>query len=397
MMSGAERINRIKPFYVMELLARARELERQGRHVVHMEIGEPDSPTPQPVIDAGMKAIRSGDVKYTPAMGLPKLRSAIAAWYRKRYDVALSSDRIIITPGASGALLLALGALVNPGDEIMLGDPTYPCNRNFICLFDGDPRLVPVDATTDFQLSCQLIQHNWTEKTRGVLIASPSNPTGTQIAPTELKTIVRWIDARSGFLLSDEIYHGLEYDQRAVSALEITDDVFVINSFSKYFGMTGWRIGWLVVPDDWIERIEKLAQNVFIAAPTHSQYAALAAFDPETEKEVEERRCEFKRRRDYLHGELLRLGFRIPSRPQGAFYIYADCRRFSRDSSRFATELLEEAAVAVTPGKDFGINAAEHYLRVAYTTSLEQLKEGVSRLEKFLDSRSRLSIDGTAD
>jgi len=387
MISGAERINRINPFYVMELLARAKELERQGRHVVHMEIGEPDFPTPQRVIDAGMKAIRAGDVKYTPAMGLPELRSAIAAYYRKRYHVALPSDRIIITPGASGALLLALGALVNPGDEILLGDPAYPCNRNFIALFDGAPKLIPVDATTDFQLSCRLIQGNWTEKTRGALIASPSNPTGTQIAPTELNAIVRSVDARSGFLLSDEIYHGLEYDERAVSALEITDDVFVINSFSKYFGMTGWRIGWLVVPEDWIERIEKLAQNIFIAAPTHSQYAAVATFDPDTEKEVEQRRCEFKRRRDYLYNELLRLGFRIPSMPKGAFYIYADCSRFSRDSSRFANELLDEVAVAVTPGTDFGVNAAEHYLRFAYTTSIEQLEEGVSRLEKLLDRR----------
>jgi aspartate/methionine/tyrosine aminotransferase len=387
MISGAERINRINPFYVMELLARARELERQGRHVVHMEIGEPDFPTPQRVIDAGMKAIRSGDVKYTPATGLPELRSAIAGWYRKRYDVALPSDRIIITPGASGALLLALGALVNPRDEILLGDPAYPCNRNFIALFDGIPKLVSVDATTDFQLSCELIQRYWTEKTRGALIASPSNPTGTQIAPAELNAILHWIDAHSGFLLSDEIYHGLEYDERAVSALEMTDSVFVINSFSKYFGMTGWRIGWLIVPDNWIERIEKLTQNIFIAAPTHSQYAAVAAFDPDTEKEVEQRRCEFKRRRDYLYGELARLGFRIPSRPKGAFYIYADCSRFSRDSSRFANELLDEAAVAVTPGKDFGIHAAEHYLRFAYTTSLEELKEGVRRLEKFLEGR----------
>jgi aspartate/methionine/tyrosine aminotransferase len=383
----ARRTVGISPFYVMELLRRAKELEAQGRDIIHMEIGEPDFATPKGIVEAGVKHVLTGDVKYTSAAGLPELREKIAAFYRRRYGLDVPARRIFVTPGASGAFLLALGASLNPGEEVLMSDPCYPCNSNFVRLFDGNTRTIPVEADTCYQLTADLIRRHWNENTKGVLIASPSNPTGTLIPREELSKAVRAVDSLGGCFYSDEIYHGLVYSDNAASALEFSDEVFVINSFSKYFGMTGWRIGWLIVPNDFVEAAEKLAQNIFIATSSDAQYAALAAFDEDTLSELEHRRREFEARRNFLYEALLGLGFAIPVKPEGAFYVYADCSKFTGDSFRFAMELLEAEGVAVTPGRDFGSHNAHHALRFAYTTSIERMAEAMHRLQRFIGTR----------
>lgn len=380
----SKRSQDIQPFHVMALLARARELEAQGKDIVHMEIGEPDFPTPQPVIDAGLKAIETGNIHYTPAVGLPELRQAISKFYKTTYRVDVAAERIIVTPGASGALLLVLGALLDPGQEILMADPGYPCNRNFVRFLEGQSKSIAVTADTDYQLTPELVKQNWSDNTKAVLLASPSNPTGTLVSEEHLKTISKFVSEQGGYAIVDEIYHGLVYDHQARSALQFSDDVFVINSFSKYFGMTGWRIGWLVAPESFIPELDKLAQNLFLAAPTTAQYAALAAFTSETQKILELRRDEFRHRRDFLLPALRDIGFDIPVTPQGAFYLYANCKNFTDDSFAFSRQLLEEAGVAVTPGLDFGNNKPEQHLRFAYTTSLVRLEEGVKRIKQFL-------------
>lgn len=374
----------IQPFHVMALLARARELEAQGKDIVHMEIGEPDFPTPQPIIDAGLKFIEKGDIHYTPAVGIAELRQVIATYYKHTYKAEVSADRIVITPGASGALLLALGVLLDPEQEVLMADPGYPCNRNFVRFLEGKSHPIAVGAETDYQLTPDLVKQHWNEKTRGVLLASPSNPTGTLVKAESLQAIIRFASQQDGHAIVDEIYHGLVYEQHADSALQFSSDVFVINSFSKFFGMTGWRIGWLVAPERFINEIDKLAQNLFLSAPTPAQYAALAAFKPETQTILETRRNEFKKRRDYLLPALRDIGFEIPVTPQGAFYLYANCKKFTNDSFAFSEQLLEEVGVAVTPGLDFGSNKPEQHLRFAYTTSLVRLEEGVKRIRQFL-------------
>lgn len=350
-----------------------------------MEIGEPDFATPQTIVEAGVKQLKTGEVKYTPAAGLPELREKIAEFYQQRYSVTLDKKRIFVTPGASGAFLLALGASLNPGEELLMAAPCYPCNSNFVKLFDGQARTIPVDATSRYQLTAAQIQQHWTEITRGVLIASPSNPTGTVIAQDQLKQAIHTVNDFDGCFYSDEIYHGLVYGKNASTALAYSDNVFVINSFSKYFGMTGWRVGWLIVPGEFIDVTEKLAQNIFISTATHSQYAALAAFDELALAELERRRAEFEARRDFLYDALLRLGFEIPIKPDGAFYIYANCSKFTDDSYQFALDLLEAEGVAITPGKDFGSNQAKHYVRFAYTTSIARMAIAMQRLEKFIN------------
>jgi aspartate/methionine/tyrosine aminotransferase len=379
------RIGNIVPFYVMELLQRAKQLEAEGKDIIHMEIGEPDFPTPPKVIEAALTHLQSGQIKYTPAAGLPELREKIAAYYQQRYDVTLAKERIFVTPGASGAFLLAFGISLNPGDELLMADPCYPCNSNFVKLFDGTAVTIPVGAVNHYQLNADLIEQNWNPATKGALIASPSNPTGTMIAETDFKAAIETVDRLGGCFYSDEIYHGLVYGKTAPTALAYSDNVFVINSFSKYFGMTGWRIGWLIVPEDFIGAAEKLAQNIFISAPCNSQYAALAAFDAKTLTELERRRSEFASRRDFLYDALISLGFNIPVKPDGAFYIYADCSRFTDDSFRFAYDLLETEGVAVTPGKDFGAHLAQQHLRFAYTTSIERLDAAIGRMERFIN------------
>jgi len=374
----------IAPFYVMEILARARELEAQGRSIVHMEIGEPDFPTPQPIVDAGVEALQRGDTFYTPALGLPALREAIADFYRERHGVEVAAQRIVVTPGSSGALLLTMGVLVNPGDEVLMADPGYPCNRHFVRFCEGRAVGVAVGPESGYQLTPELIAAHWTPRTVAVMLASPSNPTGTLVAPETLRAIAEMVHARGARLIVDEIYHGLVYEGAAGTALAASDQVFVVNSFSKYFGMTGWRLGWLVAPEAYVPHIDKLAQNLFLAASTPAQHAALAAFAPDTQVLLEQRRREFQARRDYLLPALAELGFDLPVRPQGAFYLYAGCARFSDDSRALARELLDQAGVAITPGLDFGSNQPQAHVRFAYTTTLANLEEGVRRLRDFL-------------
>lgn len=381
---SSKRIDDIQPFHVMALLARAKELESQGKNIIHMEIGEPDFPTPQPVVDAGIQAITKGDVHYTPALGLPELRKAVATFYKTRYDEDVSFNQVVITPGASGALMLALGAIMQEGDEVLLADPGYPCNRNFVRFLSGKACSVAVDATSGYQLTLKHLQDNWSDKTRVVMLASPSNPTGTLIEKSELIKIAEFVKEKQAYLIVDEIYHGLIYEDDVYTALSVDKNTIVINSFSKYFNMTGWRLGWLVAPQKLISLMDKLSQNIFLAAPTPAQSAALAAFKPETIAILESHKEEFKQRRDFLLPALKNLGFKIEVKPQGAFYIYANCEKFTQDSYKFAYDILENVGVAITPGNDFGDNKAANYVRFSYTTSLEHLKEGVKRLNEYL-------------
>jgi len=383
-MAIARRMQVIQPFHVMALLARARQLEAAGRSIIHMEIGEPDFVTPQPVIDAGHAALTAGHTHYTPATGLPALRRRIADFYRVRYDIGVEPARIVVTPGASAGLQLVLASLVDPGERVLLADPGYPCNRNFVYLFGGTPVSLPVDAASGYQPTVQQVRDNWNATTAALLVASPSNPTGSLLDLATLREYQAIARAQGGHLIVDEIYHGLVYDTAAATALSVSDEVVVINSFSKYFGMTGWRLGWLVAPPLLVPELDKLAQNMFLAAPTLSQHAALRAFDPDTIAILEERRAIFQQRRDFLLPALRELGFGIPVTPAGAFYLYADCSRFTRDSYTFSQQLLEEAGVAITPGIDFGTNRPEQHVRFAYTTSLDKLQEGVRRLQAYL-------------
>jgi len=380
----AARMADIQPFRVMALLARARELEAAGRDIVHMEIGEPDFPTPPPVIAAVQKAVAEGDVHYTPAAGLPALRKALSGHYRAEYGVEVAPERIVVTPGASGALLLILGAVLDPGSRVLMADPGYPCNRNFVRFLEGRSTGIPVGPETGYQLTARLVADHWDDETRAVLIASPANPTGTLVSADEMAAIHAVVRERGGVLIVDEIYHGLVYEGQAGTALALGEDIFVLNSFSKYFGLTGWRVGWAVAPTEAAADLDKLAQNLFLAAPTPGQHAALAALSLKTREILERRRLEFRARRDYLLPALRELGFDIPVTPQGAFYLYADCTRFTDDSLAFSEALLEEAGVAVTPGLDFGHNLPERHLRFAYTTSLERLEEGVRRIAGFV-------------
>jgi aspartate/methionine/tyrosine aminotransferase len=380
----ARRMNDIAPFHVMELLTRARQLEAEGRSIIHMEVGEPDFPTPPQVIAAASEFIRGGQVFYTPALGIPALREAISRFYAQRYGVDVPPGRIAITAGASGALLLALGVLLDPGDELLLPDPGYPCNRHFVRTLEGVPRALFVGPATDYQPVPEQVARAWSTRTKGLLVASPSNPTGTLIAPAAMAGLAACVAERGGALLVDEIYHGLTYGSDAGTALALSDDVFVINSFSKYFGMTGWRLGWLVAPPRYVREIEKLAQNLFISPSAPAQHAALAVFGQETMVLLEGRRAEFQARRDLLLSELPRLGFRISAEPQGAFYLYADCSAIAADSDVLARELLEQAGVAITPGLDFGENAPQRHVRFAYTVATEKLEEGIGRLARHL-------------
>ena len=384
MISISKRAQAIQPFHVMKLLARAKELEAQGKHIIHMEVGEPDFNTPQPIVDAGMTAIQKGDVHYTAPMGLPALRKAIAQFYLQQFQLTISPERIVVTPGASGALLLALAAIVEAGQSVIMADPGYPCNRNFVSLLEGQNQLVNVDADTQFQLNKALVEQHWRENTAAVLLASPSNPTGTIIAEKTLNEIIGFVEQKQAAVLVDEIYQGLVYDTLPYTALSLSNNIFIINSFSKYFSMTGWRIGWLVVPEAFIPVVDNLAQNIFLAAPTPAQHAALAAFNPETIEILEQRRREFKQRRDFLLKALPKLGFTIPVKPDGAFYIYVNCEALTDNSFQFAEQCLEQAGVAITPGIDFGNNKAEKYIRFAYTTSLDNLKKAIERLEQFI-------------
>jgi len=382
MMPFAKRLAGIAPFHVMDILARARAMESAGRSIIHLEIGEPDFPTPDGIVRAGVEAIEAGHTHYTPALGLPELRAAIAASYPE--PACPEPDRVAVTPGASGALQLIFAALVNPGDQVLMADPGYPCNRHFVRLFEGEPVSILVDASTAYQLNAELIRRHWTPRTVAVLLASPSNPTGTLVATDEMAEIVRTVEKLGGVVIVDEIYHGLVYDEETVTALAHSPEVFVVNSFSKYYGMTGWRLGWLVAPMAYLPAIDKLAQNIFLASSAPAQYAALAAFTPEVGSELRRRREVFGERRDFLLPALRELGFDIPLTPQGAFYLYADCARFTRDSQAFTRDLLERTGVAITPGLDFGSHRAAEHVRVSYANTLDRLREGVLRIGHYL-------------
>ena len=383
-MNPARRANDIEPFRVMAILARARELEAAGRDIIHMEVGEPDFATPEPVVEAGIAALRAGHTHYTPALGMPALRTAIADYYGLRYDLDVAPARVCVTPGASGALLLAMAALFNPGEEILLADPGYPCNRHFARLVEARAVGIPVGPETGYQLTAELVARHWGPRTRGVLVANPGNPTGTLIASQELAAIHAEARARDGRLIVDEIYHELVYDTSPPSAANLGEDVLVLNSFSKYFLMTGWRLGWMLIPEMLLPSIDKLAQNIFLSAPTMSQHAALVALAADTRVLLDQRKAELQHRRDALLPELARLGFEVKVAPQGAFYCYADVSRFGMSSEALCERLLLDAGVAITPGTDFGSHGANHNVRFAYTTSLARIQEAVRRIEVML-------------
>ncbi len=374
----------VRPFYVMDLLARARQLEAEGRSVLHLEVGEPDFPTPKPIIDAGIMALRQLKTHYTPALGLPELRQSIADYYQGKFNIEIDARRVIVTPGASGALQLALSVLVDTGDNVLLTDPGYPCNRNMIKLLGADSTAVPVSADTQFQMHASHIAEHWNENSVAAMIASPSNPTGTMIQQQELIELIKAVDIAGGRLIVDEIYQGLVYSEEDLTALTFSNDVFVINSFSKYFGMTGWRLGWMVVPDGYVDAIDRVAQNLFLAASTLAQYAALVAFDEGTIEILHRRVTKFRERRDFLLPVLREMGFVIPVEPMGAFYIYADCSAITQDSFEWTRSLLEDEAVALTPGIDFGDNRASTHVRFAYTRPIDQLERACCRIARYI-------------
>jgi len=376
---------RIDPFYVMNLLARAKELEVQGRSVIHMEVGEPDFVTAPHIVAAGKKALDAGHTGYTAATGIPELRRAISGYYKKRFGVDVPVERIIVTPGSSGALQLIMSVLIDPGNQVLMTDPGYPCNKNFVELVSGVPVCVPVNADTNYQFNAGMVDRNWREETRAVMVASPSNPTGTLVSKAEMRSIYDVVKARGGSLIVDEIYQGLMYGREPYTALELGDDLFIINSFSKYFGMTGWRIGWAVAPEAYVKSMDTLAQNIFLSCPSMSQYAALEAFSPSCLEVLEERRLEFKKRRDFLLPALQEIGFEFPVMPEGAFYLYGDSSKLTGDSFTFAYELLEHQGVAVTPGKDFGTNNPDRHIRFAYTNNIENMAEAVARIKAFIN------------
>ncbi|WP_432592865.1 pyridoxal phosphate-dependent aminotransferase [Stenotrophomonas maltophilia] len=380
----SRRSHEIAPFHVMSLLARAQALEQAGHDVIHLEIGEPDFTTAEPVVRAGQAALAAGHTRYTAARGLPALRQAISGFYRSHYGLDIDPERILVTPGGSGALLLASSLLVDPGRHWLLADPGYPCNRHFLRLVEGGAQLVPVGPDTAYQLTPSLVEQHWNADSVGALVASPANPTGTVLSADELAALSQTLHARGGHLVVDEIYHGLTYGLDAPSVLQVDDSAFVLNSFSKYFGMTGWRLGWLVAPPSAVPDLEKLAQNLYISASSIAQHAALACFSEESMAIFEQRRDAFRQRRDFLLPALRELGFRIEVEPQGAFYLYADVSAFTDDAQAFCAHFLETEHVAFTPGLDFGFHRANQHVRLAYTQEVPRLQEAVARIARGL-------------
>ncbi|WP_296948900.1 pyridoxal phosphate-dependent aminotransferase [uncultured Massilia sp.] len=384
----AARVAAIEPFRVMEMVKAAAAMTRAGIDVVSMSVGEPDFTAPDVVARAAVAAIQSGTTQYTESLGLPALREAISGWYAGAHGLDIDPRRIVITAGASAGLLLACAALVADGDEVLMPDPCYPCNRHFVSAFGGRPVLVPSGPDERYQLDAAQVGAHWNARTRGVIVASPSNPTGTSMTPQQTQDLLAAVRARGGFAIVDEIYQGLSYGARPVSALSFGADVITVNSFSKYFGMTGWRLGWLVLPEALVPAVEKLAQNLFICAPTVAQHAALACFAPDAIAVFEERRLEFQRRRDFLVPALRALGFAIPVMPDGAFYVYADVAGLAHpdahDSAAFAMAVLRDARVAIVPGADFGFAAPQRHVRFSYATKYDRIEEAVERLQTLL-------------
>jgi aspartate/methionine/tyrosine aminotransferase len=384
----AQRVDAIEPFRVMEMLKAAGALKADGADVISMSVGEPDFTAPEPVAAAAMEAIRSGITQYTDSLGIAPLREAIAGHYASTAGLAIDPRRIVVTAGASAGLLLACAALVAEGDEVLMPDPCYPCNRHFVSAFGGKPVLIPSSAEDRYQLTGAQVSAHWGARTRGVVVASPSNPTGTSMTAQQLQEMLAAVRAKGGFAVIDEIYQGLSYDGAPASALAFDDHVITVNSFSKYFNMTGWRLGWLVVPDALVPVFEKLAQNLFICASTIAQHAALACFRPETIAIYEERRLEFKRRRDFIVPALRELGFGVPVMPDGAFYVYGDISQLphvdSGESGAFAMSVLRQAHVAIVPGADFGFAAPARHVRFSYATKYERIEQAVDRLARLL-------------
>ncbi len=381
---GATRLRGVNPFRVMLVFNRAAELERQGRKIVHMEAGEPDFATAGTIREAAKRALDAGLTQYTQAPGIPELRDALVTHYRERHGLELPRERILITLGASGGLAILSNLLLRPGAGVLLTDPSYPCYRNLVRLAGAEAQLMPIGVEDDFQPSPALLERHRRDHTAGLWLASPGNPTGAVIPRRQLREISDWADAAGAHLLLDETYHGLHYVEDMPSILEINPGAFVVNSFSKYFGMTGWRLGWIVVPEDQVEAANILAQNLFISPSSFAQHAALEAFAPASREVFEQRRAAFRERRDYLAAELSALGMLLPREIQGAFYAYANISAFSRDSDAFCTQMLEEHGVAITPGTDFGEINGNEYVRMAFTTGMEDLKLGVERLRRAL-------------
>ncbi|CAM5215745.1 Aspartate/methionine/tyrosine aminotransferase OS=Castellaniella defragrans OX=75697 GN=HNR28_000745 PE=4 SV=1 [Castellaniella defragrans] len=384
MLRPAERTERTVPFYAVEVLKQAQALAAQGHDIISLGIGEPDFTAPARVLETLHRAADAGLSGYTAPAGVPALREAIAHYYESHFGASVDPARVLVTAGASGALMLAALALVNPGDEILMPDPSYPANRNFITAAGGTTRLIPTLAEHRFQLQAEDIATCWGPRTRGVLIASPSNPTGTSMPREALRALIAAVRARGGYVIMDEIYLGLYYDEAPQSALTLDDNLIIINSFSKYFHMTGWRLGWLIAPAALMPAIERLAASLVICAPALAQHAALSCFEPEVMRIYEQRRLSFKERRDYLLPAFASLGLHVPAAPDGAFYIFADVRNFGLDGATFCRRLLNEAHVAAVPGLDFGEAHAQDTVRFSYATGLDRLREAMDRMEGFL-------------
>ncbi|MGP9644303.1 MULTISPECIES: aminotransferase class I/II-fold pyridoxal phosphate-dependent enzyme [unclassified Halomonas] len=383
-MAWNPRISHVAPFRVMHLLEMAQAREAAGHDVIHLEVGEPDFATPEPIIAAGQQALSRGQTRYTPAAGLPALREAIARHYAEHFNADVDPARILVTPGASGALLLASQLLVESGDRVLMADPNYPCNRHFMALAGAEVDAVSVGRESGWQLDAGLVERHWRDETRLAMLASPSNPTGHTLSAEQLSQVLDAVATRSGEVIVDEIYQGLNYDDVPLSATSLSSEAFVVNSFSKYFGMTGWRLGWLVAPQHAVEPLTRLAQNVFLAASTPSQHAALAAFTPECRAILEQRREILAERRQVLLDGLATLGLAPDLPPQGAFYVWLDISRYSRDSQAFCERLLEEESVAITPGIDFAVRGGEHHVRIAFTNDVARLEEAVARITRFV-------------
>ncbi len=387
-----KRIDQIEPFRVMQLLERARALEAAGRDIIHMEIGEPDFPTPAAVLAAAHASLDRGDQYYTASTGEPRLQQALADWYQQEYGISVDARRILITPGSSGAFAMLYAVLLEQGDRVLLPDPGYPCQRNFVRLAGGEAVNIAVGPETNYHLSAALLQQHWQHHTRLAVVINPSNPTGTLIDPGMLAHLAAHCRDHGGYLICDEIYHGLTYGCSPASALE--HDAIIVNSFSKRWAMTGWRVGWTIVPDTLIEPCRRVMQNIFIAAPTISQHAALAALASGEASET--MRQAYDERRRYLLDTLPSLGFQVAIEPQGAFYIYASVAALTDDAESFCWRMLEEAGVAITPGNDFGQFRANEHVRFSYATSLSRLREGVRRLRSFLQHEHWAGV-GIAD
>ncbi|AMG45232.1 pyridoxal phosphate-dependent aminotransferase [Achromobacter ruhlandii] len=380
----AARTNDFLTFQVVELFKQAQALQAAGKDIISLGIGEPDFTAPPQVVEALQRAAQAGQSGYSAPAGLMPLREAIAQFYHDQFGATIDPRRVIVTAGASGALTLACAALVNPGAEVLMPDPSYPANSNFVLAAGGHPRLIPSSADKRFQLSAQDVARHWADATQGVLVASPSNPTGTSIDHGELARLLGEVRARHGFAIVDEIYLGLSYEGQPRSALTLDDDIIVINSFSKYFHMTGWRLGWMIVPENMVAPVEKIAGSLAICAPTLAQHGALACFTPDALRTFEHRREAFKQRRDYLLAEFERLGLKVPVKPDGAFYIYADISDLGTDSASFSQRLLLEAGIAAVPGLDFGPAHGHHTMRFSYATGLDRLEEAVARMGRLL-------------